>query len=846
MKSSLNDSSPRAVRATHGPEFPRVITLVEAALAACQAEGVEYKEVPADGRWHEADLADDPRGRGDGRIKLFPDGQGGLVHNWKASDKPRPFFVDDGRTLSDAERKRRDQERREAIKKAEQEQSRHWGEAAMKAQADWQSYAPAPSSLPQLAGKGILDAYGCKVTPDGKLATPVYGADDQIQAIQYRHADGQKRNSPGAKMEGGSWWIGTPDGDLPVLIATSFTTAASIHQALGDGHRVYITYGDGNFEAVARMAKARHGGRHILLCGDDDADKPGNPGRTKAEAASRALGLPVAFPDFGPNRPDGATDFNDLAALAGPEAVRAQIAAALEQTPHQTPQTPHQTPQAECLATSQTPQTPQTPQGLDEIELADPNTPPPKPDPAMFYGLVGEVGRIAAQDTEVNPVAASAAFLSFVGANVGRDICFPVGNTFHHARLFTLHVGRSGRGRKGDAKSLVERIQRRLNEVYSGTIGGHHGGGLSSREGLVMLIHDGYTQGKKEIPPIEDKRVWIVESEFANVLHQSKRDGNTLSAALRDAWDGSSIKPATKNFAVWASNPHIGIHACITPSELLGLIQSRDLSNGFANRFLIIWAEKTRNLAFPLPTPKEVLNDLVDRTQKIIRFAKGEYPAKSDSRRMHFNDDARRFYEEIYLGELTKPDASELLTSLLERQAPYVIRLAMLFAMCDLSLEITRDHLTAALAWARYSRDSVRFIFSTAASAAQAEEKTDTARKILAFLKGKPEGEADRTAIINECFQKRGSISVIDDALRAMLTAAPPRIELVEVPRQDGGKGGRKRKVYRISTTPSGVCGVSEFGSTQGEKPAEFAAEFAPEFAEFAQDDAPADTQEDF
>lgn len=810
-------------------------TLTDAARDACHAEGVEFRDVPADGRWHRADVADDPHGKGDASIKLFADGEGGMVFNWKGSGKPVFFWTRQATELNptelEARRKRQDTERQAA----KREQERQWAESGDKARADWQSYSPARPNLPQLAGKGILDAYGCKVTPDGRLATPVYGPDDQIQAIQYRHTDGQKRNHPGCKMEGGFFWIGTPNKDLPILVATSFSTAASLYQTMGEGHRVYISYGDGNLEAVGRMVQTRHGGRRILLCGDDDVDKPGNPGRTKAEAASRALGLPVWFPDFGPDRPKGATDGNDLYQLAGPDEVRRQIAAALEQTSQNFDQTSHQTSQAETFAISQTSQTSQTSQAFDEIELTDPNIPPPKPDPVMFYGLVGDVGRIAATDTEVNPVAASVAFLSFLGANVGRDVYLPVGNTYHHARLFTLHVGRSGRGRKGDAKSLVERIQRRLNEVYSGVLGGYHGGGLSSREGLVMLIHDGYTQGKKEIPPIDDKRLLIVESEFANVLHQGKRDGNTLSAALRDGWDGVSIKPATKAFAVWASDPHIGIHACITPSELLSLIQSRDLSNGFANRFLTIWAEKTRNVAFPLPTPKEVLNDLVDRTQQVIRFAKGEYPAKSDSRRMHFNDEARMFYQEIYLAELTKPQASDLLTTLLERQAPYVIRLAMLFALCDLSLEITRNHLVAALAWVRYWRDSVRFIFSTAVNTAEAEEKTDTARKILAFLKAKPEGMADKTTIIVDCFQRHVSAKALGAALRDMLIATPPRIELVEIPRQDARKGGRKRKVYRLTEPSANFANFAKFGSTQGDESANFDAKFAPESAKFAQ-----------
>ncbi len=102
------------------------------------------------------------------------------------------------------------------------------------------------------------------------------------------------------------------------------------------------------------------------------------------------------------------------------------------------------------------------------------------------------------------------------------------------------------------------------------------------------MIHDGYRVGKDDVLPIEDTRLWIIESEFANVLHQAKRDGNTLSAALRDSWDGVSIRPATKTSRLWASHPHLSLTGNITPSELLGLMESRELSNGFANRFLIL------------------------------------------------------------------------------------------------------------------------------------------------------------------------------------------------------------------------------------------------------------------
>ncbi|MGI2323814.1 MULTISPECIES: DUF3987 domain-containing protein [unclassified Methylococcus] len=441
----------------------------------------------------------------------------------------------------------------------------------------------------------------------------------------------------------------------------------------------------------------------------------------------------------------------------------------------------------------------------------DTNVPPPKPDPAMLYGLAGDVARISAAGTEVNPVAAGACFLSFLGANVGRDLFLPVGNTWHHGRAFTLHVGRTGRGRKGDSMSLVRRIQRRMRDVHAGALGQSHSGGLSTREGLALLIHDGYTQGKEEFPAIEDKRLWVVESEFANVLHQGKRDGNTLSAALRDAWDGVSIRPAIKSCRIWASNPHIGLHACVTPGELLSMLESRELTNGFANRFLIFWAEKTGSVPFPEPTSDATVHDLAGRVADVVLWAKGGYPAAKDTRRMMLSDEASRLYAEAYTKELTRSEASDVLTGLMERAAPYALRLAMLFAIMDKVLVIQPCHLDAALAWVRYWRQSVRFIFSAKVDAAASQDRADNARKILTFLTAKPAG-ATRTEISAECFMRHLPAKKIDDALQALMVSTPPRIELFEVPRPDG-KRGSQTKVYRLVSRAT--CEMREFSETR-------------------------------
>jgi hypothetical protein len=447
----------------------------------------------------------------------------------------------------------------------------------------------------------------------------------------------------------------------------------------------------------------------------------------------------------------------------------------------------------------------------------------PRPGEAMLYGLAGDVGKVAAATTEANRYAVCMGFLSFLSAMAGRDVYLPVGNTRHHARLFTLHVGRSSRGRKGDALSLVHRIRHAIDkrEFENGTVGGSllgqtHTGGLSSREGLVMFIHDGFRQGKEETTAIPDKRIWVVESEFANVLQQAKRDGNTLSSALRDAWDGVSIKPATKSARTWATDPHIAIAGAITPSELGDLMKARELSNGFANRFLIYWAERERLVPFPAATDVGTLLDLVERTEAVLKFMRGNYPAESDSRQMGMSQAAQAAYKKLYQGELNKGTGSVKLDGILERRAPMLLRMAMLFALTDMSLLIEAHHITAAAAWTSYCVDSVRYIFKESdAGAVDAGRLAEASAKLHDYLAAK--GEATRKEITNECFAKRTPAGGLDSVIAELLNSTPPKIEAFTLPRRDGlvGKG---RTVYRalVSSNPADIADMADIGEQTG------------------------------
>lgn len=428
--------------------------------------------------------------------------------------------------------------------------------------------------------------------------------------------------------------------------------------------------------------------------------------------------------------------------------------------------------------------------GAPQAKDADPPIGPPAADEtAMLYGLAGDVARAAASNSEVNPIAAAAGFLSFLGAMTGREAFYAIGDTWHHPRLFTLHVGRSARAGKGEALRLTKRIVRQIAADHPGLLGQVHSGGLSTREGLAKLIHDGYNIGRETFPPIADKRLWVIEEEFSNVLSQSKREGNTLSAAIRDVWDGGDLKPATKSGCIWASDPHIGIAAAITPMELVSLISARDMSNGFLNRFLLIWAERARDVAHPEPTSPAAIRELAERTAAVIEFAKGDYPEATDTRAMHMSHDARAFWEDRYK-HLKRPTASELLNAVLERRAPYAIRLAMLFALADLALVIEEWHLRSAVAWVDYAAASVKFVFADQSRAAKDSEAQHMGERICAMPHG-----ATISDIRTECFRKSQTPVPIEHVLKALLADTESGVTCRERSRS-GGAPGRTAFVY--------------------------------------------------
>ena len=97
-------------------------------------------------------------------------------------------------------------------------------------------------------------------------------------------------------------------------------------------------------------------------------------------------------------------------------------------------------------------------------------------------------------------------------------------------------------------------------------------------------------------PGVTDKRLLVIESEFANVLKQIERQGNTLSVVGRQAWDGTTLGIMTKNSPAKATDPHISIIGHITTEELKRCLSTTESANGFGNRFLWVAVKRSKLL----------------------------------------------------------------------------------------------------------------------------------------------------------------------------------------------------------------------------------------------------------
>ncbi len=408
------------------------------------------------------------------------------------------------------------------------------------------------------------------------------------------------------------------------------------------------------------------------------------------------------------------------------------------------------------------------------------------PEPAAeeaFYGLAGDIVRTLEPHTEADPHALLADILTTFGMLVGLGPYFSVGLQRHELRVWPVIVGPTGHGRKGLSHAEIMGVYVQAVEDFRKRLTT----GLSTGEGLIAAVHDpiyrheaikesGRVTGYQEIEVdagVEDKRLLVVESEFGRTLRALRREGNTLSPVMRQAWDHGDLKTMTKT-KVEATGAHVAIVAHITKEELLRQLDTTEAGSGFANRFFWIASRRSQLLPAGGRLPPDELNEIARKLREALAFAATVGEMRRDAA-------ATDIWNAGY-GELSQGKPG-LFGAIVARSEAYVMRLACVYALLDKSGTVKAEHLMAALALWEYAERTVRYIFGDATGDA-------TADTILRALR--VQGPMTQTGIYDGLFASNRSAERIAQALSLLAEAGLATAQTVE----PTGKAGRPMTIW--------------------------------------------------
>ena len=286
--------------------------------AAMQAAGlIPPGTVIADGKIHRCPVRGHS-GKQDGAYRLDSDGVAvGGFKNWTDGTEWQDWQEGSGRTLTPAEEEAVKKKLEAQRKQREAEEEKRRSVAADRATKVWDGSTPCRKH-PYLARKGV-QSHGLRVSAHGNLVIPLYTSSGKLASYQTITPSGAKRFLKDGRKHGCFYILGKITGGT-IYIAEGFATGASIHEAMRCG--VVVAFDCGNLLPVAQAVREKHPEADLVICADDDYLTEGNPGRAKARAAALAVKGRMVLPDFGPDRPEGSTDFNDMAKALGLDAVR--------------------------------------------------------------------------------------------------------------------------------------------------------------------------------------------------------------------------------------------------------------------------------------------------------------------------------------------------------------------------------------------------------------------------------------------------------------------------------------------------------------------------------------------
>lgn len=371
-----------------------------------------------------------------------------------------------------------------------------------------------------------------------------------------------------------------------------------------------------------------------------------------------------------------------------------------------------------------------------------------------LYGLVGDFIRLIDEHTEADKAAMLIQFLVLFGNIIGRKAHFKVESTKHYLKLFAVVVGQTAKARKGVSFNRVLPEFQHVDPTWADK---QILSGLSSGEGLIAAVRDEVNtwDAKKQKmivadPGVQDKRLVVVEQEFASVLKVMSRETNTLSTLIRQAWDSGNLRTLTKNNPYTATESHISIIGHITAEELMSSLRETDAVNGFGNRFLWIYSKRSKYIPFGSEVPVQKMAGFRSKLRSAINNAK-------NVGKIDMDDEAARQWDLRYRNFGDGPGG--LYGALTARPEAQIRRIACIYALLDGESVVRLPHLDAACAVWDYADATVAYVFGDRLGNA-------TADNIYEALQEEPDGLT--TSQLHALFARKKSSAELKEALEVL------------------------------------------------------------------------------
>ena len=402
-------------------------------------------------------------------------------------------------------------------------------------------------------------------------------------------------------------------------------------------------------------------------------------------------------------------------------------------------------------------------------------------------GLGGEIIGKLAPITEATPAAMLATLLSTFGTMCGRNAHVLVGSKPHYPNIFVVVVGGTSRARKGTSAAAVRPILEAADTGKPPFFPARELIGLQSGEALIQATAEA---GGSVLPDLSDpfdtlggrkpdQRMLVYEEEYAGrMLVAAGRRDSILSGILRSAWDGAELAKRTVKDSPRAAHAHVGMVAHVTMDELLLKLSDNDVVNGYANRFLHVWSQRTTHHPVPGQLPAAEVQALGDRLERAILFAQttGEVTRSAD-----FADEWDTFYRVVE----SQPEGGRAYDNLTARATAHVLRLSLLYALLDHSSVLEVRHLRSAIAFWEYCEATVAHVWGATLGDARLD-------RLFAELSAAGAEGLDRTQV-NGLFSNNLKKDDVDALTGRLLELGLARTETRPT-------GGRSRKVLIAAT----------------------------------------------